>query len=215
MEFAAGVRHSFAEQIEGEKHQVREDRLEVDEATLRLNLWLTQGIVMGVAAAGSFLVLGWEATLSLFILPDWDAVLWAVFVAAGIIIASIAMDRYLPKRWQDDGSINEKVFGTMLPSTTILVCMVVGVGEEWLFRGVIQSLTGNFWSSLIFTLIHIRYLKKPLMIISVFGTSLILGLLFSHYQSLWPSIVAHILIDVMLAFYLQKTIKKRGRKSES
>ncbi|GED56215.1 CPBP family intramembrane glutamic endopeptidase [Brevibacillus formosus] len=194
---------------------MREDRLEVDEATLRLNLWLTQGIVMGVAAAGSFLVLGWEATLSLFILPDWDAVLWAVFVAAGIIIASIAMDRYLPKRWQDDGSINEKVFGTMLPSTTILVCMVVGVGEEWLFRGVIQSLTGNFWSSLIFTLIHIRYLKKPLMIISVFGTSLILGLLFSHYQSLWPSIVAHILIDVMLAFYLQKTIKKRGRKSES
>ncbi|MED1944407.1 MULTISPECIES: CPBP family intramembrane glutamic endopeptidase [Brevibacillus] len=194
---------------------MREDRLEVDEATLRLNLWLTQGIVMGVAVAGSLLVLGWEATLSLFILPDWDAVLWAVFVAAGIIIASIAMDRYLLKRWQDDGSINEKVFGTMLPSTTILVCMVVGVGEEWLFRGVIQSLTGNFWSSLIFTLIHIRYLKKPLMIISVFGTSLILGLLFSHYQSLWPSIVAHILIDVMLAFYLQKTIKKRGRKSES
>ncbi len=194
---------------------MREDRLEVDEATLRLNLWLTQGIVMGVAAAGSLLVLGGDATLSLFIFPGWNAVLWAVFVAAGIIIASIAMDRYLPKRWQDDGSINEKVFGAMLPSTTILVCMVVGLGEEWLFRGVIQSLTGNFWSSLIFTLIHIRYLKKPLMIISVFGTSLILGLLFSHYQSLWPSIVAHILIDVMLAFYLQKTIKKRGRKSES
>ncbi|MGK5508075.1 CPBP family intramembrane glutamic endopeptidase [Brevibacillus formosus] len=191
---------------------MKEDRLEVDEATLRLNLWLTQGIVMGVAAAGSLLVLGRDATLSLFIFPGWNAVLWAVFIAAGIIIASIAMDHYLPKRWQDDGSINEKVFGTMLPSTTILVCMVVGVGEEWLFRGVIQSLTGNFWSSLIFTLIHIRYLKKPLMIISVFGTSWILGLLFAHYQSLWPSIVAHILIDVMLAFYLQKTIKKKGEE---
>ncbi|CAI8851498.1 CAAX amino terminal protease family [Brevibacillus sp. IT-7CA2] len=191
---------------------MREDRLEVDEATLRLNLWLTQGIVMGVAAVGSLLVLGWDATLSLFTLPGWNAMLWAVFVAAGIIITSIAMDRYVPKRWQDDGSINEKVFGAMLPSTTILVCMVVGVGEEWLFRGVIQSLTGNFWSSLIFTLIHIRYLKKTLMVISVFGTSWILGLLFSHYQSLWPSIVAHFLIDVMLAFYLQKTIKKKGEE---
>ncbi|RAT95127.1 CPBP family intramembrane glutamic endopeptidase [Brevibacillus sp. Leaf182] len=191
---------------------MREDRLEVDEATLRLNLWLTQGIVMAVAAAGSLWLLGWDATLFLFTWPGWNAVLWAVFVAAGIIIASIAMDRYLPKRWQDDGSINEKVFGAMLPSTTILVCMIVGVAEEWLFRGVIQSLTGNFWSSLIFTLIHIRYLKKPLMVISVFGTSWILGLLFSHYQSLWPSIVAHILIDVMLAFYLQKTIKKKGEE---
>lgn len=191
---------------------MREDRLEVDEATLRLNLWLTQGIVIAVAAAGSLWVLGWDATLSFFTWPGWNAVLWAVFVAAGIIIASIAMDRYLPKRWQDDGSINEKVFGAMLPSTTILVCMIVGVAEEWLFRGVIQSLTGNFWSSLIFTLIHIRYLKKPLMVISVFGTSWILGLLFSHYQSLWPSIVAHILIDVMLAFYLQKTIKKKGEE---
>ncbi|NTU19319.1 CPBP family intramembrane metalloprotease [Brevibacillus sp. HB1.2] len=191
---------------------MREDRLEVDEATLRLNLWLTQGILMGVAASGSLLVLGLDATLSLFTLPGWNAVLWAVFVAGGIISASMAMDRYLPKRWQDDGSINEKVFGAMLPSTTILVCMVVGVGEEWLFRGVIQSLTGNFWSSLIFTLIHVRYLKKPLMIISVFGTSWILGLLFSHFQSLWPSIVAHILIDVMLAFYLQNTIKKKGEE---
>nr|WP_254613064.1 CPBP family intramembrane glutamic endopeptidase [Brevibacillus sp. HB1.2] len=173
---------------------------------------MTQGILMGVAASGSLLVLGLDATLSLFTLPGWNAVLWAVFVAGGIISASMAMDRYLPKRWQDDGSINEKVFGAMLPSTTILVCMVVGVGEEWLFRGVIQSLTGNFWSSLIFTLIHVRYLKKPLMIISVFGTSWILGLLFSHFQSLWPSIVAHILIDVMLAFYLQNTIKKKGEE---
>ncbi|MFS0555504.1 CPBP family intramembrane glutamic endopeptidase [Brevibacillus sp. 179-C9.3 HS] len=191
---------------------MKQDRQELDEATLRLNLWLTQGLVMGAAAAGSLLVLGWDATLSLFTLPGWEAMLWALCVAAGIIVASIAMDHYLPKRWQDDGSINEKVFGAMLPSTTIFVCMVVGVGEEWLFRGVIQTLTGNFWSSLIFTLIHVRYLKKPLMVISVFGTSWLLGLLFHQYQSLWPSIVAHISIDVMLAFYLQKTIKKKGEE---
>lgn len=191
---------------------MKEDGHEVDEATLRLNLWLTQGLVMGAAAAGSLLILGWDATLALFTLPAWNGMLWAIGVAVGIILVSIAMDYYLPKRWQDDGSINEKVFGSMSALTTVLVCMVVGVGEEWLFRGVIQSLTGNFWSSLIFTLIHVRYLKKPLMVISVFGTSWLLGLLFDYSQSLWPSIVAHITIDVMLAFYLQKTIRKKGEK---
>ncbi|EJL40961.1 hypothetical protein BAG01nite_01170 [Brevibacillus agri] len=193
---------------------MKESGLEVDEATLRLNLWLTQALVLAAAAASSFWVHGWQGTLGLFSFPGWKGIGLACGVAAGIVLFSIAMETYLPRRWQDDGSINEKVFGAMSSSLTVLVCVIVGIGEEWLFRGVIQPFAGNAWTSLIFTLVHVRYLKKPLLIASVYGTSWLLGLLMDWHGSLWPPIVAHIAIDVSLAFYLQKTLKKEKGEEE-
>lgn len=193
---------------------MKESGLELDEATLRFNLWLTQGLVLAAAAASSFWVHGWQGTLGLFHFSGWEGVGLACLVAAGIVLLCIAMEKYLPKRWQDDGSINEKVFGAMSSTLTVLVCVIVGIGEEWLFRGVIQPFAGNVWTSLVFTLVHVRYLKKPLLIASVFGTSWLLGLLMDVHASLWPPIVAHIVIDVSLAFYLQITLKKEKGEEE-
>ncbi|WP_289136135.1 CPBP family intramembrane glutamic endopeptidase [uncultured Brevibacillus sp.] len=186
---------------------------EIDEATLRLNLWLTQGLVLIVAAGSSFWVHGIQGTMELFRFPLWSGLTWSGCVIAAIVLLSIVMDKYLPKHWQDDGSVNMRIFGSMSPVTTLLVCIVVGVGEEWLFRGVIQSFAGNFWTSLLFTLVHVRYVTKPLMVISVFGTSWLLGMLFTYSGSLWSPIVAHIGIDLLLAFYLQAIMKKeKGEK---
>lgn len=181
---------------------------EMDEANLRFNLWLTQGLVLGIAAGSSWLVHDWSGTAALFAWPDWSGLVQALAVALLIVAASIAMERYLPSSWQDDGQVNERVFGRMPPSMTVLVCITVGVGEEWLFRGVIQLFAGNVWTSLIFALIHVRYLKKPLLFASVLATSLLLGLLFQRTGTLWPSIAAHIIVDMLLAFYLQHTLKK-------
>ncbi|QRG69876.1 CPBP family intramembrane glutamic endopeptidase [Brevibacillus choshinensis] len=181
---------------------------EMDEANLRLNLWLTQGLVLAIAAGSSFFFHGVNGTRELFVPPGWHGIGMAAGVALLIVLASIAMDRYLPSSWQDDGSVNEMVFGNLSPWMTTLVCISVGVGEEWLFRGVVQSFVGNVWTSVIFTVIHVRYLKKPLLFISVFLTSLLLGWLFQREGTLWPSIFAHIAIDLLLAFYLQYTLKK-------
>ncbi|MED4751106.1 CPBP family intramembrane glutamic endopeptidase [Brevibacillus choshinensis] len=181
---------------------------EMDEANLRLNLWLTQGLVLAIAAGSSFFVHGWIGTRELFVAPDWLGLGMALVIALLIVVASITMDIYLPSSWQDDGSVNEMVFGGMSPFMTLLVCISVGVGEEWLFRGVIQTVAGNLWTSVLFTLIHVRYLKKPLLFVTVFVTSMLLGYLFQREGTLWPSIFAHIAIDLLLAFYLQYTLKK-------
>jgi len=186
---------------------------EIDEATLRLNLWLTQGLVLIMAAGSSLWAHGFQGTMELFRFPLWSSLIWSGCVIAAIVLLSIVMDKYLPKRWQDDGSVNMRIFGSMSPVTTLLVCIAVGVGEEWLFRGVLQSFAGNFWTSVLFTLVHVRYVTKPLMVISVFGTSWLLGMLFTYSGSLWSPIVAHIGIDLLLAFYLQAIMKKeKGEK---
>lgn len=187
---------------------------EIDEATLRLNLWLTQGLVFVIAAGSSLWAHGLAFTLGLFALPKLPDMGWAGTVVAAIVLASILMDKYLPKRWQDDGSVNQLIFGSMSPWMTLLVCVSVGVGEEWLFRGVLQPFAGNFWTSVIFTAVHVRYLTKPLLVASVFGTSWLLGLLFIQANSLWSPIVAHIGIDLLLAFYLQAILKKEKGEKE-
>jgi uncharacterized protein len=189
-------------------------RQELDQATLLLNLWLTQGVILTIAASSSLLVHGWQSTLALFARPSMAGMAWSMLVAAFIIALSIIMERYLPLRWQDDGSINELLFGKLSPLLTILVCLVVGIGEEWLFRGVIQPFAGIFWTSVIFTLVHIRYLRKPLLVVSVFLTSWLLGELFAAEGSLWLPIAAHVVIDMMLAFYLQYMIRRRKGEEE-
>lgn len=213
MEFAAGVGEPFAEKGIGGKSTGRDSGQEMDEANLRLNLWLTQVVVLAIAAVGSFLVHGIGGTAGLFDMPKWTGMTLAMGFALSIVVASIAMDRFLPPHWQDDGNVNELVFGSMSPLMTVLVCISVGVGEEWLFRGVVQHFAGNLGTSVIFTVIHIRYLKKPLLFLSVFTTSMLLGLLYEWEGTLWPSITAHIAIDLLLAFYLQYTLKKgKGEK---
>lgn len=186
----------------------------MDPTVLQLNLWLTQGVVLVLAAGGSLWMHGWQSTLALFSRPSLAGIGWAALVAIFVVGMSIGMERFLPQRWQDDGSINEQLFGQMSLLMTVLVCVVVGVTEEWLFRGVIQSFAGNLWTSVIFTLVHTRYLRKPLLVASLFLTSWLLGELYIYEGNLWLPIIAHILVDLTLAFYLQSIIKHRKGEGE-
>lgn len=188
------------------------DRLqEMDERTLRLNLFFTQGIVLTIALISSLFFRGWEKSLLLFTFPGWKELLFATLTAIIIVIINILSEKFLPTRWQDDGDINKRIFlGLSLPST-LLLCILVGIGEEWLFRGVIQPYIGNGWTSLLFTLIHFRYLREPLLVISVFVTSYLLGSLFDMSHRLLAPIAAHALIDFTLALYLQLAARKERR----
>ena len=192
---------------------MKQDWQQWDDATLHLNLWVTQGLILAIAASCSLWLHGWSGTLDLFRVPEWTGIGWAALLAGAVILTSIAMDRYLPRKWQDDGNINERIFGSMSTAGIILVCAAIGIGEEWLFRGVIQPFAGNVWTSVIFTLVHTRYLRKPLLVASMFGTSWLLGFLFDLEQSLWPPILAHTAIDMVLALYLRYTIT-RGQGEE-
>ncbi|MEJ8544906.1 CPBP family intramembrane glutamic endopeptidase [Brevibacillus borstelensis] len=183
---------------------------DLDDATLRFNLWLTQVVVIGVALFGSLFVHGWAGTLDLFRLPAPGAFLWAILVAALVVGSSIVMDRFLPRSWQDDGSINERIFTGLSIGRTVILCCLIGFGEEWLFRGVIQAFIGNLWTSVFFTLVHVRYLSKPLLVGSVFVTSWLLGWLLEASGCLLPSILAHIVIDLLLALYIQHGCSVRG-----
>jgi membrane protease YdiL (CAAX protease family) len=167
--------------------------------------------VLVLAAAASLFFHGWSGTRQLFSFPGWREILGAIMVSLVIASSSILMERFLPKRWQDDGEINRRIFRNLSFMPTLLICAVVGVSEEWLFRGVVQSYLGNFGTSLLFTLIHFRYLRKPLLVLFVFATSFALGTLFELSHRLFAPILAHLLIDFLLARYLQLVAKNERR----
>ena len=101
-----------------------------------------------------------------------------------------------------------KQIGFMLKRNTVqdllvnlvLVAVFAGVGEELLFRGVLQRLFIKFfknpWAGIlitafIFSAIHLQFYG----FIPRFILGILLGLLYWYSGSLWPAIIAHFVYD--------------------
>ncbi|WP_134683264.1 CPBP family intramembrane glutamic endopeptidase [Brevibacillus migulae] len=181
------------------------DRLsQMDARSLRLNLLVTQSFLLLLGIIGTLWQVGWKGTGDYFLVFNGIAALAAIGIAVMIALLSIGLEHFLPPHWQDDGELSRKLFTGMSIPSTFLVCVYVGLSEEWLFRGAIQPLLGNGWTSLLFAAIHVRYLRKPILLGSVFGTSLLLGWLFQYSQGLLAPIIAHSLLDFFLALYIRR-----------
>lgn len=86
-------------------------------------------------------------------------------------------------------------------SEIIFISVCAGVGEELLFRGVLQPILGVIFTAVLFVAIH-GYLNPRDWRISVYGvamTLIIVGLGFlTELYGVWTAAMAHTLIDVVL-----------------
>src|SRR5699024_12098023 len=90
-------------------------------------------------------------------------------------------------------------------SWIIIITLIVAISEEVLFRGVIQTTFGYIFASSLFAIIHIRYLKKPILFLLVLFTSFLIGYLFLITENLLVTIVFHFLFDLFLGSYVRYT----------
>jgi len=81
-----------------------------------------------------------------------------------------------------------------------LIFLVGAISEEFLFRATIQPKIGILLGSLIFTVVHFRYLRKILILIEVFIIGLVLGLSYYLTSSIWVPIFCHFLVNLTTAF---------------
>ncbi|GIP61752.1 hypothetical protein J32TS6_03070 [Virgibacillus pantothenticus] len=126
-------------------------------------------------------------------------------ILPGFIIVSIdlLLTYTLPAKYYDDDGINEKLFANQPIWFIISISFLVAVTEEMLFRGVIQSTYGYWVASILFALIHFRYLKKPVLLVSILLVSFYLGYLFHITNNLAVTITAHFIVDVLLGFFIR------------
>lgn len=87
------------------------------------------------------------------------------------------------------------------------ISVFAGAGEEILFRGAIQPLLGNFFTSIIFIGIHgyfkFRSAGHILFGIMMFGLSIMLGILAAEV-GLFAAMVAHALYDLIMLILIQR-----------
>ncbi|WP_347860458.1 CPBP family intramembrane glutamic endopeptidase [Salimicrobium sp. PL1-032A] len=169
-----------------------------NEITAQLLLSQAFLLVLGIAISAIFMedfIEHWTGQWGFSVMESfWYAVVPVLF----IISADLVLMKFLPRKHYDDGGINEKVFGQQSVFMIILLAMIVAISEEVLFRGVLQPLVGYIGASLLFALVHIRYLKKPVLLLSVLYISFGFGFIYERTQVLTYVIMAHFLVDVTL-----------------
>jgi membrane protease YdiL (CAAX protease family) len=76
-----------------------------------------------------------------------------------------------------------------------LIGLTAGIGEELLFRGVLQPRYGIVLSSLLFTALHSQY-GLSFVLAGLFGLSIVLGLVAKHFGTT-HAIVAHAIYNMV------------------
>lgn len=181
----------------------------IDDATLLLNLYITQLITL-IAALVLIWIQDHQQLADLLRLPQTAAALvWGGAFAVMVLFIDLAIMHMIPKQFMDDGGLNERIFKHRALWHLIVICFVVAVCEELLFRGAVQYWLGPYWTSIVFTTLHVRYLRHWLLTGLIFLISYGLGWLYIYTGSLWSSIFAHFVID----FILGCLIKYGGKKS--
>ncbi len=132
--------------------------------------------------------------------------MWAVGVAFGLVVVAFdwILQRGVSEEQLDDGGLNRLLFQNLSYVEILWVTAWVAIGEEMLFRGALQHWLGMIGSSLLFTLIHFRYLKQWILLVSLFGISCLLAGLTEWTGSLTPAVVAHFTVDALLGFSIRK-----------
>lgn len=171
---------------------------------VRQSVFLSQGLFIIIALVLSlFLFLSYHDWFELFNINLQQILLFGALPALILVIIEILLSKVVSKEAIDDGGINEKVFKDASVGMIFLIALVVAIAEEMLFRGVLQTTFGLFIASGIFAVIHVRYLKKPILFIFVVLTSFLIGYLFYLTNNLFVVIAFHFLVDFLLGLFIK------------
>ncbi|MGG3574949.1 type II CAAX endopeptidase family protein [Bacillus gobiensis] len=174
-----------------------------DKELLR-QLYLTQLIMLVLASSlGFFLFPDLHSFLALWNLADMRIITYGAATAVLVICIDFAAMHIFPEHMLDDGGINQRVFAKRSVPHLLLLTLTISFTEEILFRGIIQTNFGLWASSILFAILHFRYLEKAVLFIMVVGVSFLLGLVYQWTDNLFAPVAAHFMIDFVLALYIR------------
>lgn len=182
---------------------------QLSDKQLVKQLYLTQFLLLIITiVSGAFLFSSLSDFILLFQNDIHEILLYGITAGVLIITIDVLLMFILPKRYYDDGGINERIFRSLRIHEIFIISLLVAVTEEVLFRGVIQTNFGYMIGSLSFALVHIRYLTKPVLLISVLLISFYIGWMYELTHNLFVTIAAHFLIDFVLGLMIRLKIMR-------
>lgn len=197
------------------KFKIKIKKIEPHQLTDRLlliNLYLTQAITLVVALV--WILFQQRNPIKLLALPqDGNFALWGLGLAMTMLVIDLILSRVVPENSMDDGGINEMLFRNRPVWHIVLIAFIVSVCEELLFRGAIQHAFGPYWTSILFAVIHVRYLRHWIPTGWVFLSSYGLGYIYMASGTLWAPIICHFLIDLISGMVIRFRRKEDNERA--
>lgn len=184
---------------------------ELSDKELLFHLYLTQIILLTISSIlGIILFDSFRDFFGLFKWNDPKIFLIGGAVGLAVVLLDLILMKLLPPSYYDDGGLNERIFRSRSVLHIAFIAAVVAISEELLFRGVIQTHVGLVISSLIFAVVHYRYLFNWFLFLNVIVLSFLIGYIFYITDNLVVTIFMHFTIDFLLGIIL----KYRNNKQE-
>ncbi|WP_299088286.1 CPBP family intramembrane glutamic endopeptidase [uncultured Metabacillus sp.] len=177
------------------------------------NLYFTQFLLLVISGIlGFFLFDSVEDFLALWMVTNHSYLLYGIGAAMIVILIDFIIMKLVPKHFIDDGGINEKLFAKRSFPHIVILTLIIAISEEMLFRGVLQTHFGIWVASLIFAVLHFRYLSKSVLFTMVVAISFLLGIVYDWTETLYTTIIAHFLIDLVFAIQIRLHYLKEVKK---
>lgn len=170
---------------------------------LMTSFYISQVILFVLAIILGWLFFGDLAFLfQLFDFADIKVLLVGATAGLTIFFIDVFLMNRLPESMYDDGGINDRIFTNRGFIRIVWIAFLVAFCEELLFRGVFQTKFGLIIASIIFAIVHIRYLTNWFLFLNTVIISFFIGLLFEWTGNLAVTFFMHFTIDCSLGLYL-------------
>lgn len=184
---------------------------EISNKELMFHLYLTQIILLTISfILGMILFDSFSEFLNLFQWNDHRIFLIGGVAGLAVVLLDFILMKVLPASYYDDGGLNERIFRNRNIVHIAFIAAIIAFCEELLFRGIIQTHVGLVVSSIIFAVVHYRYLFNWFLFLNIIVLSFFIGYLFLLTGNLLVTIFMHFIIDFLLGLL----IKNRNNKQE-
>ncbi|MED4204248.1 type II CAAX endopeptidase family protein [Neobacillus mesonae] len=187
------------------KNKYNEIISSLSDKELLYHLYLTQAIILVISLFLGWILFDEFSFLDHFRLNDPNILKVGFTAGIGVVIFDIVMMKWLPRHFYNDGGLNERIFKKRNTFHIIFIAAVVAFSEELLFRGIIQTSAGLMLASIIFAIIHYRYLFNLYLFVNIVLLSFLIGLIYEWTGNFAVTIMMHFVIDFCLGIYIKYT----------
>jgi membrane protease YdiL (CAAX protease family) len=174
---------------------------------------------LALATQAGLIVLAWGLSHELDTPLRWGAPLRdgliGIAAAGGLAAGNHALLTRAPANWLTTG-VREvyhetlvPLFGGVGPVGIVMLGAAAGIGEEWLFRGVLQPAAGVVPSTILFGLAHVGGRRMLPFGVWAMGMGLVMAALTSATAGITAATVAHGVYDMLALAYIRRGAHRR------
>lgn len=157
-------------------------------------IWFVAAFYLPMLASGAF-----AKTPGSLRVQHWPLLAYGLGAALSAGLAIVALSRIAGGQWAWARALREEfraVLGPLGSEEILVLSLLSAFGEELLFRGVLHPRLGLWLTALLFGLLHFPY-RRALLPWTAFALALGIGLgaMTDFFQSLWPAISLHFIVN--------------------